>query len=38
MFHDDAPLNADGYISMFRIRNGRVDFKGAGSRPSASST
>jgi carotenoid cleavage dioxygenase-like enzyme len=28
MFPDDAPLNADGYISMFRIRNGRVDFKG----------
>jgi len=28
MFPDDAPLNADGYISMFRIRNGRVDFNG----------
>jgi len=27
-FPDDAPLNADGYISMFRIRNGRVDFRG----------
>jgi carotenoid cleavage dioxygenase len=28
LFADDAPLNADGYISMFRIRNGRVDFRG----------
>jgi carotenoid cleavage dioxygenase len=27
-FKDDAPLNADGYISMFRIRNGKVDFRG----------
>src|SRR5690606_15329710 len=28
MFPDDAPLSADGYVSMFRIRNGKVDFKG----------
>jgi carotenoid cleavage dioxygenase len=28
LFPDDAPLNADGYISAFRIRNGRVDFRG----------
>jgi carotenoid cleavage dioxygenase-like enzyme len=28
LFPDDAPLNADGYISMFRIRNGRVDYRG----------
>lgn len=28
MFPDDAPLNADGYVSMFRIKNGKVDFKG----------
>ncbi|MEO6151626.1 MAG: carotenoid oxygenase family protein [Croceibacterium sp.] len=27
-FPDDAPLNADGYISMFRIKNGKVDFRG----------
>jgi len=27
-FPDDAPLNADGYISMFRIKNGKVDFCG----------
>jgi carotenoid cleavage dioxygenase-like enzyme len=27
-FKDDAILNADGYVSMFRIRNGKVDFKG----------
>jgi carotenoid cleavage dioxygenase-like enzyme len=27
-FADDAPLNADGYISQFRIRNGRVDYRG----------
>jgi carotenoid cleavage dioxygenase-like enzyme len=27
-FADDAILNADGYISMFRIRAGRVSFKG----------
>src|SRR6478735_6099682 len=27
MFPDDAPLNADGYIRIFRIRDGRVDFK-----------
>lgn len=27
-FRDDAILNADGYVSSFRIRNGRVDFKG----------
>ncbi len=28
MFPDDAPLNADGYVSMFRFKNGKVDFKG----------
>jgi carotenoid cleavage dioxygenase len=28
LFPDDAPLSADGYISMFRIKNGRVDFRG----------
>ena len=28
MFPDEAPLSADGYISMFRIRNGRADFRG----------
>jgi carotenoid cleavage dioxygenase len=28
LFADDAPLNADGYVSMFRFRNGRVDFRG----------
>lgn len=27
-FADDAILNADGYVSMFRIRDGRVSFKG----------
>jgi carotenoid cleavage dioxygenase len=27
-FPDDAILNADGYISCFRIRNGRVDYSG----------
>ncbi len=27
-FADDAILNADGYISMFRIRGGRVSYKG----------
>lgn len=27
-FPDDAPLNADGYISMFRVKNGKVDFRG----------
>jgi carotenoid cleavage dioxygenase-like enzyme len=27
-FTDDAILNADGYVSMFRIRNGKVDFRG----------
>lgn len=27
-FADDAFLSADGYISMFRIRNGRVDYRG----------
>jgi carotenoid cleavage dioxygenase-like enzyme len=25
---DDAPFSADGYISMFRFSNGRVDYKG----------
>ena len=25
---EDAPFNADGYISMFRFKNGIVDFKG----------
>lgn len=28
MFPDDAVLNSDGYISMFRFRNGIVDYKG----------
>lgn len=28
LFADDAILNADGYISMFRIRGGRVSYKG----------
>ena len=28
MFKDDAPLNEDGYISMFRFKNGVVDYKG----------
>lgn len=28
MFADDAPLNADGYVSMFRISDGKVDYKG----------
>ncbi|MDR2214421.1 MAG: carotenoid oxygenase family protein [Nevskiaceae bacterium] len=27
-FADDAILNADGYVSSFRIRNGRVDYTG----------
>lgn len=27
-FADDAILNADGYISMFRIRGGRVSYRG----------
>ena len=27
-FPDDAILNADGYASAFRIRNGRVDYRG----------
>ncbi len=27
-FKDDAILNADGYVSMFRIRNGRVSYRG----------
>jgi carotenoid cleavage dioxygenase len=27
-FPDDAILNADGYVSMFRIRNGRVSYRG----------
>jgi carotenoid cleavage dioxygenase len=27
-FADDAILNADGYVSMFRIKDGRVDFRG----------
>ena len=27
-FTDDAILNADGYVSMFRFKNGKVDFKG----------
>src|ERR1700712_5368718 len=25
---DDSPFNEDGYMSMFRFRNGTVDFKG----------
>lgn len=28
MFPDDAILNADGYISMFRIRDGKVNYRG----------
>jgi carotenoid cleavage dioxygenase len=28
IFADDAILNADGYFSMFRIRDGRVSYKG----------
>jgi carotenoid cleavage dioxygenase-like enzyme len=28
LFPDDAPLNADGYVSMFRVKNGKVDFRG----------
>jgi carotenoid cleavage dioxygenase-like enzyme len=27
-FADDAILNADGYVSMFRIKGGKVDYKG----------
>lgn len=27
-FQDDAPLNSDGYISMFRFHGGRVSYKG----------
>ncbi|HWJ70635.1 MAG TPA: carotenoid oxygenase family protein [Sphingobium sp.] len=27
-FADDSPFNADGYISMFRIMDGSVDYKG----------
>ena len=27
-FRDDAILNADGYVSMFRISNGRVSYRG----------
>jgi carotenoid cleavage dioxygenase-like enzyme len=27
-FADDAILNADGYVSMFRFKNGKVDYKG----------
>jgi carotenoid cleavage dioxygenase len=27
-FKDDVPFNSDGYISMFRFKNGTVDFKG----------
>ena len=27
-FKDDAILNADGYVSMFRIRNGRAGYRG----------
>ncbi len=27
-FADDAILNADGYISMFRIKGGKVDYRG----------
>jgi len=27
-FADDAALNTDGYVSMFRFANGRVDYKG----------
>ena len=28
LFTDDASLSADGYISMFRIKNGGVDYRG----------
>jgi carotenoid cleavage dioxygenase len=28
MFPDDAILNADGYVSMFRFKNGKVDYRG----------
>ena len=28
MFADEASLSADGYISMFRFRNGSVDYRG----------
>lgn len=28
MFEDDASLSSDGYVSMFRIKNGKVNFKG----------
>lgn len=28
MFADDASLAADGYISMFRIKNGKADYRG----------
>ncbi|MEN7535643.1 carotenoid oxygenase family protein [Aurantiacibacter flavus] len=28
LFPDDAPLNADGYISMFRIKDGKAAFRG----------
>lgn len=28
LYPDDAPLNADGYISMFRIKQGKVDYRG----------
>jgi carotenoid cleavage dioxygenase-like enzyme len=28
MFADDAPLNTDGYVSSFRFKGGKVDFKG----------
>ncbi len=28
MYPDDAILNADGYISMFRIKGGKADFRG----------
>jgi len=27
-FRDDAPLNADGYVSMFRLKDGKADFRG----------
>jgi len=27
-FSDDAILNADGYVSMFRIKGGKVDYRG----------
>lgn len=28
LFADDAILNMDGYVSMFRFKNGRVDYRG----------